>query len=211
MADTKTFFTSDLHFGHNKDFLYKPRGFDNIEEHDDTVIENWNSVVSKDDTVYVLGDIMMGNDTENSIRKLNRLNGNIIILLGNHDTNNKLIEYAKCRNVKFIRDTDRNIVPLYAQIVKDGKWSFYCSHYPTFMTGNFLHNDHLPKKIALHGHSHSQDKYEYLEYGCYNIALDAHNNTPVLLEDIKEDLRNEFSKRHNEWREDRNKELNKQT
>ena len=53
MADTKTFFTSDLHFGHNKDFLYKPRGFDNIEEHDDTVIENWNSVVSKDDTVYV--------------------------------------------------------------------------------------------------------------------------------------------------------------
>ena len=35
-------FTSDLHLGHNKPFLYEPRGFKNIQEHDNAIIENWN-------------------------------------------------------------------------------------------------------------------------------------------------------------------------
>lgn len=36
----KIWFTSDLHFGHNKSFLYEPRGFNSIEEHDATIIKN---------------------------------------------------------------------------------------------------------------------------------------------------------------------------
>ena len=34
------YFTSDTHFCHDKEFLYKPRGFSSIEEHDKTVVEN---------------------------------------------------------------------------------------------------------------------------------------------------------------------------
>ena len=34
------YFTSDLHFGDDKGFIYKPRGFNSIEDHDNTIIEN---------------------------------------------------------------------------------------------------------------------------------------------------------------------------
>ena len=53
------FITSDLHFGHDKAFLYAPRGFSTITEHDATVISNWNSVIAPEDIVYVLGDVCL--------------------------------------------------------------------------------------------------------------------------------------------------------
>ena len=31
---SKIFVTSDTHFGHDRGFLYEPRGFENIQEHD---------------------------------------------------------------------------------------------------------------------------------------------------------------------------------
>lgn len=64
------YFTSDLHLGHDKDFIYKERGFDNINSHDIAILKNWNSVVTPDDIVYVLGDLMLGdNSTGMSILK----------------------------------------------------------------------------------------------------------------------------------------------
>ena len=41
----KIWFTSDLHFGHDREFLWGPRGFENIQEHDAVIFEKWNSVV----------------------------------------------------------------------------------------------------------------------------------------------------------------------
>ena len=57
------YFTSDLHLDHNKDFIYKERGFDNIGSHDIAILKNWNSVVTPDDIVYVLGDLMLGDNS----------------------------------------------------------------------------------------------------------------------------------------------------
>ena len=48
------------------------------------MIYNWNSVVSKDDTIYHLGDVGLGND-EQIKNIIDRLNGNKILILGNHD------------------------------------------------------------------------------------------------------------------------------
>ena len=74
----RIFVTSDTHFGHDRKFLYSPRGFKSIQEHDEAIIQNWNSVVEPDDTVYHLGDVMLG-DNEHGMECLKRLNGNIII------------------------------------------------------------------------------------------------------------------------------------
>ena len=41
---------------HNRGFLYEPRGFSSIEEHDATIIENWNKIVKHNDCVFLLGD-----------------------------------------------------------------------------------------------------------------------------------------------------------
>ena len=39
------YFTSDLHIGHDKDFIWKARGFNSIEEHDTQILKNWNSII----------------------------------------------------------------------------------------------------------------------------------------------------------------------
>jgi calcineurin-like phosphoesterase family protein len=77
----KTFIISDLHLSHTNMATY--RGFKSSEEHDETIISNWNSVVNNGDTVYVLGDITMEKAT--CYHLLSRLNGNIHVILGNHD------------------------------------------------------------------------------------------------------------------------------
>ena len=54
------FITSDLHFGHKNILEYDKRPFSSIEEHDESLIENWNSLVRPQDLVYCLGDITLG-------------------------------------------------------------------------------------------------------------------------------------------------------
>ena len=71
----KIFFSSDLHFGHsNVLFKYDKRPFSSLEEQDEEIINRWNKKVSKDDTVYVLGDISFYDD-EKTYEILKRLNG----------------------------------------------------------------------------------------------------------------------------------------
>ena len=67
------FLTSDTHFGHDKMFLYEPRGFTNIQEHDAQIIKNWNKVVSYCDDVYHLGDVMLDNN-EHGLKCLKQVN-----------------------------------------------------------------------------------------------------------------------------------------
>lgn len=55
-----TFYLSDTRFGHNKDFLYKARGFDNIEDHDAWLTQRWYNEITNASTVNIVGDLMMG-------------------------------------------------------------------------------------------------------------------------------------------------------
>ena len=115
----KIWLTSDLHLGHDRNFIWDPRGFNSVEEHDETIIKNWNELVSPDDTVYCLGDLML-NDNEGGCRKLNQLNGKIYILYGNHDTATRVQLYANIRP---------NILGLgLAYILKYKGYRFYLSH-----------------------------------------------------------------------------------
>jgi calcineurin-like phosphoesterase family protein len=85
-------FIADLHLGH-KNMALK-RGFTTVEQHDEHIIEKWNSVVHKRDITYILGDVTM-EKAEYDI--LNRLNGRKYVVLGNHDKlghTRKLLEYV---------------------------------------------------------------------------------------------------------------------
>ncbi len=80
----KVFAISDTHFGHANVIDYCNRPFSSVEEMDETLIENWNSTVNKNDVVIHLGDFGLGNkDYIKSI--IERLNGKKILILGNHD------------------------------------------------------------------------------------------------------------------------------
>ena len=112
--------TSDLHLMHNKPFLFEPRGFTSTEEMCETIVERWNSVVKDEDWVYNLGDISLS-DVDAAIPYLQRLKGNQIWILGNHDTLGKIEKILpQCPNIQLL-GSPRNS---YATIIKSGKWSF---------------------------------------------------------------------------------------
>lgn len=177
---SKIFIISDTHFGHNKSFLYEPRGCDSIQQHDEIIIQNWNSVVGSEDVVYLLGDVML-NDNDHGMECLRRLNGNIKIIPGNHDTSDRLKLYSQLKNVE--------VLPL-AYNLKYKKYIFYLSHYPT-LTSNYDVDKPLEARVLnICGHCHTKDKFLDMDKGIiYHVEVDAHNNTPVLIDDIIEDIK----------------------
>ena len=60
------------------------------------------------------------------------------------------------------------------------------SHFPS-LTGN---NDKFLKQMTLNlfGHTHQKDKFFNNNPYMYNVALDAHNCTPVSIEQIIKDI-----------------------
>lgn len=183
--DFVIFFTSDLHIGHDKEFIYKPRGFSSMIEHDDAIVKNWNEDVHPTaDKVYIAGDVMMGTDYDYCLERLNSLNGQLCIIRGNHETNKKFDFYKTHLKNVIVEEMDSET---YVKLLKFGKKTYYLSHYPSIM-GPFARDDGKLHTICLHGHTHSPDRFQFIEYSCYNIALDAHNNRPVSLEEIRADI-----------------------
>lgn len=84
MNKTTEYFIADLHLGHTNMALH--RGFNSVEEHDNFIIAQWNSVVGKRDVVYLLGDVTM--EKKSNYHLLSKLNGVINVVLGNHDFRN---------------------------------------------------------------------------------------------------------------------------
>lgn len=187
------FVTSDLHFGHSKEFLFMNRGFHSSLEHDLTLVSNWNSVVKPEDTVYVLGDVVMKHDTDDNdfeygISLLKQLNGNLHILQGNHDSAAKLERYRRCPNV-----ASAGLAAEHLYYPGSARYHFYLTHAYTRWSRQLK-----PMKtaiITLYGHTHQKEKfYTDSEFANghpyeYCVCLDAHNMYPVLLDDIIEDIR----------------------
>lgn len=171
------YFTSDLHFCHDRQFIYGPRGFNSIKEHDETIVKNWNSIVQSDDTVYILGDLMLNNN-EKGIEYLRQLNGFKFFIRGNHDTDNRKQLYQD-NGILSIGD---------AHYMKYNGYHFYLSHYPT-LTGNLEKESLKQMTLNLFGHTHQKDKfYEDRPY-MYCVGLDAHNCFPVSIDTIIEDMK----------------------
>ena len=174
------------YFGHNKSFLYEPRSFASVEEHDEEIIRRHNSIVSPDDVVYHLGDEMVGCDYEYGADCINQLNGQLYLVIGNHTTDNR-IAYIKehCPNVEDIQ---------FAYRLRHHKFHFFLSHYPT-ITSNYDDGKKLYQHtISLCGHSHCQNCFKDWNKGfIYHCELDAHKNMPIEINKIVEDLKSFFT------------------
>jgi calcineurin-like phosphoesterase family protein len=84
MSGPRKFVISDLHLGHTNILKYSNglRGGTTPEEHDQWIIDQWNSVVTKHDLVYVLGDVAMNRQALALVKKLK---GSKHLCKGNHD------------------------------------------------------------------------------------------------------------------------------
>jgi calcineurin-like phosphoesterase family protein len=84
-----SFLVSDTHFGHagvcrfmRGDGVTKLRPWDDPQEMDEAMIERWNERVRPNDKVYHLGDVVIN---RKALPTLARLNGDKILIRGNHD------------------------------------------------------------------------------------------------------------------------------
>lgn len=141
-------FISDLHFGHKNCLAYDARPFKTIEEHDEALIEKWNSVVDVNDDVWILGDISW-HGAMKTVEILNRLNGIKHLCVGNHDK--KLLRCKEFRDC-FIEITD------YREIQIDDHFGIVLSHYPIP-----CFNMHYYGWFHLYGHVHTSFEYNMME------------------------------------------------
>ena len=125
-------FVSDIHFGHNNIISYCQRPFSSVEEMDQTLVDNWNAVVSPTDAVYCLGDMAFHN-----YERISQLKGRKILIPGNHDH-----ERAK-KVFPHVQEVADEIT--YLKISKELR--FVLCHYP-------IESWRREYKIHLHGHSH---------------------------------------------------------
>ena len=182
--------TSDLHLCHDREFLYKPRGFENVSDMNEFIVNAWNEKIDVDDTVYVLGDLVLGGDkgTECGIKMLSSLNGDIHVILGNHDTDNRVARYRELLNISSIQ---------YADMLQYNGYRFFMTHYPCY-TSNLTKETMKQCVLNLHGHLHSKKKfYEDIPY-MYNVCMDAHGCKPVSIDTIIEDIKNKIIECKNE-------------
>ena len=159
---------SDTHLGHNKEFIWKARGFDSVWDMNNAIIERWNEIVKYDDVVYHLGDVIMG-DLDTGIKLVKQLNGKIRLAIGNHDTTDRLNAFHNLYNFDDIQ---------FGYRLKESKKTFLLTHYP-LLSGNFDNS----KTYSIHGHTHSLNSF--CEYDLmYNVNCDAHNCAPIAWEDM---------------------------
>ena len=164
--------TSDLHFGHDREFVWKVRGYNSIEEMNEDYTHKWNTTVSDEDDVYVLGDLMLGD--KSNIEYLKRLKGKIHIALGNHDTRTREAMYRELPNV---------IEVAWAIKLDYRKYHFFMTHFPA-MTGNLEKESLRQMTLNLYGHTHQNTNfYEDRPY-MYHVGVDSHDGYPVLLDTI---------------------------
>ena len=177
------YITSDLHLNHNKEFIYGARGYSSVEEMNKDLITKFNSTVTNEDEVYILGDLCLGGADSliDNFKMLSQLNGKIHIILGNHDTDTRRKMYKALPQVVSIS---------YAEVINYRKYHFYLGHYPT-LTANLDNDKPLrARTLNLCGHSHVTDPFEDWEKGCiYHCEVDAHGGFPVSLDAIIEDMK----------------------
>ena len=137
----KDYFIADTHFGGENIRRYENRPFETALEMDEKLIENWNSVVQVEDTVYVLGDFSDYLDVEKESTILTRLKGTKILVMGNHDRHRTAKEW---REIGFAE--------CYAlPVLYEG--FFLLSHEPLYINANMPYAN-------FYGHVHANPSYK---------------------------------------------------
>ena len=185
---SKIWITSDLHFNHNKEFLYEPRNFNGIWEMNSAVIDLHNEIVEPNDDVYILGDLML-NDNETGIKYIKQLNGNLHIAIGNHDTDTRIQLYKECYNIVEVE---------YAYRLKYKGYRFFLTHYPT-LCNNWDDGKGLKEKIInICGHTHTKDPFvDWSKGAIFHCELDTNYCMPWLLDNIIEELKKKYVEENN--------------
>lgn len=176
------YFTSDLHLHHSNIIKYCNRPYSSVEEMDQALLDNWNSVVKPGDSVYVLGDLLF-NPQPRTQEILSQMKGQKFLVLGNHDKHLRK-DARVTKHFAWVRDYYE--LKIKHPVTGESNKVVLC-HYP-MAVWNRAHRG----SYHLHGHCHgtyppglptTTDRGKLLDVG-----VDVHNYTPLSLEQAVEIL-----------------------
>ena len=175
----KTWFTSDYHLGHqNILHLGKGRPFSSLEEQAGFYRADWCSKVDYDHTVFLLGDIAMGNMFE-TILFFKTLPGRILFIPGNHDAVfSKKSKNVINRTLPVYEGVGFEVLPEIVSLTFGG-YSILASHFPRYLGGydgkfvNFSPPVESYPTPLLFGHTHSAEKFPPEDDRAYHVGVDA--------------------------------------
>lgn len=141
------FFTTDLHLFHHNVLKFDKRPFNDVHHMHQVIEERWNETVTPDDTVIYLGDLSFARreDKDYVDQMLNRLNGHIHFVLGNHD---KFEEVKKLPKLESVQDY-LEVRITHMEGDKKVETLFCCMHYPIYSWNKKHHGSYM-----VHGHCH---------------------------------------------------------
>ena len=163
-----TFFTSDTHFGHRGIIKWAKRPFGNTKDMDAELIRRWNTTISQEDTVFHLGDFGFHSTAEQLNPILSQLNGTIHLVIGNHDKNPNIENFAYWR----IQTFDD-----YLEVTIENQRIILC-HYPLREW-----NDSFKGSWHLYGHAHNQ--WPQSRWKRLDVGVDGHDLRPWSMDELR--------------------------
>ena len=165
-------YISDLHFGHKNVIDFDHRPFSDVHEMDHVLIKLWNSRVSADDNVYIIGDFCFRNEYAPEWY-LRQLKGHKHLIIGNHD--NKTLKNEKA--MAYFESVDKMM-----HVSDQGKEICLC-HFP-IAEWNGYYKGHW----HIYGHIHGRmDETYYFMRGkekALNAAACINNYTPASVNEL---------------------------
>lgn len=156
----KIYVVADTHFNHTNIINYCNRPFNNVDEMNKKIIDNWNRIVNNDDIVYHLGDFGMGSFEELKLI-FDKLNGNKYLVMGNHDLKRGKNFYLKL-----------GFIDVYKKQYQIG--SILLTHYPKEINNDLFN---------YYGHIHNEEeKKEFLDGKHMCVSLEKNNYMPILID-----------------------------
>lgn len=201
-------FTSDLHFGHNNVIRYCNRPYKELHEMNVAMTNIWNETIKPGDLVYVIGDFSLSKRLSQEM--VPRLNGDKILIVGNHDKPFKHI--VKSNEVYSKENANRISDPICEQYLQDGWQSLHKELHLTLRDGTNVLLAHLPYApkdgeqsfdsryldkrpidkglFLLHGHIHGR----YIKNNnMLDVGIDAHGMKIISENDVIKFIKDERS------------------
>ena len=162
--DQNIFFGSDFHLNHNKDFVFKARGFDSRLDHRNFILKDLNERVRRNDILFYLGDFCLNTDRDDFLNVIDSINcQNIYMLFGNH--NSQIMQvYLNTVKEAFGEGDIVEVYPIrHKNLVFFGNYlhakingqQIIMSHYQMSSWNHMSHGSWM-----LHGHEHSVQDWE---------------------------------------------------
>lgn len=168
------YFIGDLHFDDKNINDFANRNFSSVKNMNNYMAEEWNSIIHKDDKVYIVGDFVDKNYSVETADLISKLQGHKFLIRGNHDTLSD-DEYYEL-GIEKVYDN-----PIILQ-------NFYIiSHEPMFM------NETMPY-VNIFAHVHNNSMYK--DYGkhhfCVSVERPEMCYKPIPFSKIKEIIEGEY-------------------